>query len=468
MQATQSVIRNFLALASGEATSRLIAFGTTIYLARVLGATHFGVIAFALGITLYLMRIADFAIEAVGSKEIAENPQNLEKIASSVLIARLQLTTMLVLVSAACAFQLFTDPERTILLLYFLILFPIAGNAKWIFLGIEYAKPIGLSRVLGELISLSIVLVYVKGSEHLWVVPLAQLASESFVCIVLFIALRLRGIKLRLKSDRRISTPILKRAFPVLIQYLLGLVIYNSDLIFIRIFSTPDSIGYYAVAYTLISFLSNLGLVYGLSLIPTITRVGSRTHAELNLYHTALAQTFAVTLPVTCGGYLLAGQIIELGFGPAYQESIVVLQILICSIPLSIFRNTPWAALVARGKQSLLLKASVYAVIVNLVLNTVLVMKYGMVGAAIATVATESIAGLLLLKYAHNEGLPFVSLRRLWRPIIASGSMVAFLVYVPNSNIFINVAGGGLVFAITILLVGGVRFHRGQRPTLNI
>ena len=468
MQATQSVVRNFLALASGEAASRLIAFGTTIYLARVLGATHFGVIAFALGITLYLMRIADFAIEAVGSKEIAEKPGDIENIASSVMIARLQLTTILALVSGAFAFNFFSDPERTVLCLYFLMLIPIAGNAKWIFLGIEYAKPIGISRVFGELLSLTIVLVFVKGSEQLWVVPLAQLASETFVSIALLIVLRLRGVKLKWASNHSTAIPILKRAFPVLIQYLLGLVIYNSDLIFIRIFSIPENVGYYAVAYTLISFLSNLGLVYGLSLIPTITRVGARTNAELTLYHTALAQMFAVSLPIACGGYLLAGQIIELGFGPAYSESILVLQILICSIPLSIFRNAPWAALVARDRQNLLLKASVYAVIVNLALNAILVIKYGMIGAAIATVATESLAGLLLLRYAHIEGLSFVSLRRLWRPVVASCAMVAFLISVPELNIFVNVAGGGFVFAFTFMLIGGIRFKRGHRPTLNI
>ena len=42
MSSQQQVARNFLALGSGEAVSRLVAFGTTVYLARVLGATEIG------------------------------------------------------------------------------------------------------------------------------------------------------------------------------------------------------------------------------------------------------------------------------------------------------------------------------------------------------------------------------------------------------------------------------------------
>lgn len=358
MQANRSVVRNFFALASGEAVSRMIAFCTTVYLARVLGATHFGVIAFVLGIMLYLMRVADFAMEAVGSKEIAENPDEAEAIASCVLIARLKQAGILIPAAAALGLFLLSEAERSVLALYALTLIPIAGNVKWVFLGIEYTRPVGLFRVIGEVLSLVIVLLFVNGSERLWVVPIAQFASETFVSMMLIVALRLRGIRLRWRSDHDRVVPILKRACPILIQYLLGLVIYNSDLIFVRIFAPAASVGHYAAAYMLISFLSNIGLIYGLSLIPTITRMGANTRAELKLYHESLAQTFAVTLPVTCGGFLLAPQIIELGFGPAYSESILVLQVLMWSIPLSIYRNAPWAALIARGRRNLLLKAT--------------------------------------------------------------------------------------------------------------
>ena len=76
MSTKNTVSRNFLALGSGEVVSRLIAFCTAIYLARVLGAENYGIIAFAIGVTLYLSKIADFSIEVIGTKEIAKDPKN--------------------------------------------------------------------------------------------------------------------------------------------------------------------------------------------------------------------------------------------------------------------------------------------------------------------------------------------------------------------------------------------------------
>src|SRR5262245_23447781 len=54
-----NVARGFLALGAGEAVSRLIAFGATIYAARVLGPAAYGVLGVATAVVLYLNRIAD-------------------------------------------------------------------------------------------------------------------------------------------------------------------------------------------------------------------------------------------------------------------------------------------------------------------------------------------------------------------------------------------------------------------------
>ena len=54
-----AVARNFLALGSGEALARIAAFAGTIYVARTLGASGYGIISFAAALMLYLSRLAD-------------------------------------------------------------------------------------------------------------------------------------------------------------------------------------------------------------------------------------------------------------------------------------------------------------------------------------------------------------------------------------------------------------------------
>ena len=51
-----SVTRSFIGLGFGEAAARLVAFVTTLVIARRLGADSLGIVAFAFAILLYLQR----------------------------------------------------------------------------------------------------------------------------------------------------------------------------------------------------------------------------------------------------------------------------------------------------------------------------------------------------------------------------------------------------------------------------
>ena len=327
MHSNRRVIRNFLALGSGEMVSRLIAFAATVYIARVLGADGYGVIAFAVGINLYFSKIADFAIESVGAKEIARNRQSLAQLASAVMGVRIALALFVTALSVLAVQLLVPEPERSVLSLYLLTMIPIAASTKWIHVGLEDTRPIGIARVLGETLGLAIVLAVMLHSADLWAPPVAQIASEALIAFILMMVLRRRGHVFKISWNPGTALPVFKAALPLLVHTLLGLLIYNSDLIFLRLFRDSEQLGYYAAAYTLISLLSNLGIAYGMSLLPTLTRIGAGTAEEKDLYHTALAQVYAVCFPVAIGGCLLAERIIGLAFGPQYSASILVLQV---------------------------------------------------------------------------------------------------------------------------------------------
>lgn len=468
MQSERSVSRNFLALVSGEAISRVVAFAVVVYIARVLGADGYGVIAFATGINLYLAKIADFAVEWVGSREIARNPGGLNRLASAITTSRLVLALVLAGFSILLVQLLMPEPDRSVMSLYFLTVIPIAASTRWIHIGLEDTRPVGLARVLGELLGLAIVLVVMQKTAALWVPPVAQIASESLIALLLVTMLRQRGYRFGLTWNIKAAIPVFRAGWPLLVHMLLGLFIYNSDLIFLRVFRDTEVVGYYAAAYTLISLLSNLGMSYGMSLLPAMARQGSGTDSERALYHTGLAQVFAVCLPLSIGGFLLAGPVIAVAFGNEYQDSVPALQFLIWAIPLSVLRNVPWAALISRERQDLLLKAIVVAVFVNILLNTLLIPVYGMQGAALATVVTESVVGLVMLGYAGKQGLPFVSARRLWRPVIAGILMAVALVLTVGDNLFAGLTVGVLTYILVLSLLGGIRFAKGRLPVLNV
>lgn len=468
MKSRHKVSRNFLALGSGEVISRLIAFSAIVFVARVLGADDYGVIAFAVGVNLYFGRIADFAIEWVGAKEVARHRDSFNDLAAAVTGTRLLLAGIVALFAILASQMILPAPESNVLSLYLLSMLPVAANSKWVHMGLENARPIGFSRVLGESAALILILLIMTRAAELWVPPLALLTSEVLMACYLFYVLRRQGHSFGLSLQLKKSLPVFKAALPVLVNLLLGLLIYNSDLIFLRLFRDSAAVGYYAAAYMLISFINNLGLSYAMSLLPTLARLTSNPEEENSLYHTGLAHMYAICFPIAVGGFLLATPIIELGFGEGYSESAFILQVLMWSVPLSMIRNVPWAGLIARGRQDLLMKSILFAAISNIILNLVLIPPYGMLGAAIAAVATEFVAGYFMHRYAARQGLTFISLRRMSLATLGGIAMAVVLITMDAGNLFVNILVGSLVYIAILMVFGGIRFTRGQLPHLEV
>ncbi len=111
---------------------------------------------------------------------------------------------------------------------------------------------------------------------------------------------------------------------------------------------------------------------------------------------------------------------------------------------------------------------NMYAVLVNILLNVVLIQFYGIIGAAIATVITECMVAALLLGAARAQGLSFVAWRRLWRPTVAGLLMGLVLVAVHGINLPAGLAMGIAIYGFVLAMLGGLRFEKGWLPVLNV
>lgn len=464
----RTVGRNFFALGAGEAIARLIAFGATVYLARTLGPGAYGVIGLALAILLYFNYLADCGIETLGVREIAAEPGRAATLAPAILSLRLLVALLIVLIVMAGGLLLLPQPDGAILAVYSLTLLGVAANTRWIHLGLEDASKVAVARIVGESTMVVLVVLLVRTAGDLARVPLAQFCGDLLAMTLLALALRKRGIRLRLTWDRAAAAPVFRRAWPLVMHALLGLMIYNSDLIFLRSFRTAAEVGYYVAAYTLISFLLNLGIAYSQSLLPTLTRLAVEPERQQSLYQNAMAQVFAASLPVAIGGYLLAPGIIRVVFGPGYEPAVIALQILIWSIPVAFYRNVPQMGLISAGRQDRVLRITFTSAMLNLLLNILVIPRYGMAGAAAATLATEVIRTGLALGFASREGFALPHWRRLWRVTAAGAAMGITLVLIRSSPLWAGIAAGAGAYLVGLWLVGGIRVRPGELPALRV
>ncbi|MDZ4865464.1 MAG: flippase [Gemmatimonadota bacterium] len=463
-----SLNRNFLALALGEATARLIAFAASVYLARTLGPAGYGILGVATAVMLYVTAVGDAGIDLIGVREIAAHPVLGRELGGSLVASRALIATVVAFIVIVAGVFLAPQPEGAILASYSLTLLVLGANTRWIHLGLEQGGRVAAGRIVGEAVMAAFVLSLVHSAGDIPQVPLAQFLGDAVAALCLAWWLRGSLGPLVLRFDWHRAGPILRRGTPLVLQTLLGLLIFNSDLIFLRLFHSATVTGLYVAAYTLVSFLVNVGIAYGQSLLPALTRLGADPHAQGEQYRTSLAQVFAVGLPIAVGGAVLAPEIIGLAFGHQYQRSALPLAVLLWSVPAGYFRNVSLFSLVACGRQDLVLRTAVQSAILNLVLNLVLIPEFAMLGAAAATVLTELVRAGLAVRNASLEGLRPPGVGRFWRAMVAVGAMALILLPLAHQPLWVSLPAGVATFALVLSLTGGLRLSLTRLPSLHV
>lgn len=463
------VTRNFLALAGGEVVARVVAFGATIVLAHRLGPAGFGVVSFATAVVLYLSRIADAGVDlGLGIREVAAARDRLSELVPAVLALRLLLAGILIVLVGGGAILFLPEPDGTVLALYTLTLAFVAMSTRWVHLGLERATVVAISRTVGELLMVAGVLAFVHDPADLAKAPVAQLTGDALAAILLAVSLGRLGHRVLPRWRLETVRPLVNRAVPYVGSTLLGLMIFNADLIFLRVLRGPESVGHYAAAYAPVSLVLNVGVAYALSLLPTLTRLGPDPSAQRELYHTSAAHVIAGALPIAVGGFVFAPAIIGLVFGAGYAAAALPLQVLMVSVPISAVRDVPVMAVLSKGREDLVLRVVAASATINLVLNATLIPRFGMLGAAVATVSTEALRFALSLGHARSLGFPTPALVRAWRPMAAALAMVVALLPVPRSNLLLGIPTGAVAYVLALALVGGIRRGPGGLPRLRV
>lgn len=456
----------FLKFGLGEAGARVIAFGATVYLARTLGASAYGIITLALAMLLYLQVLADCGLEALGVRDVADAPGEIGRWIPDVLGSRLLVAVVIAVVTAVLALTLLPDAEGAMLAAFGAVLLPMALGTRWAHLGLEQPGYASLSRIVTEVVAALVVVLVVRDPGDLGIVPLAQLLGES---VGVFILLRLLPEAVRRAAPvihPATARRLLSRSWPLIAHAVLGLAIFNSDLIVLRIYRSSADVGHYAAAYTLISFFLNLGAAYTLTLLPVLTRLRHERREAQVLYDGAVGQVLAGALPMAIGGFLVAGSVVTMIFGNEFLPAGTPMAILVWCVPVAVIRNVAQAGLVAHERQDLLLRTVAWAAVINLVLNFVLIPPFGLVGAAIATAATEVVRTVMASRYAWSLGLTVPAPWRFGRMLVALAMMTGSLLLLADAPVTLRILAGAATYVTTLTVVGGLRFRRGELPEL--
>jgi O-antigen/teichoic acid export membrane protein len=255
-------------------------------------------------------------------------------------------------------------------------------------------------RVLALLLALAAVAatgLTVTGSEALLAV------ASAVTCLAGFVVVGRRNRLLRRGGEERPDHPVATIVGAVGAMAIVSICSYGvgwADVFVLAAFRSDSDVGVYSLAYQLFSFVTQLAsywLVVALPEHARSTAAGTEVAEQLPL---GQLMTYTGLWAALVGvGALLAGALLPVVFGSAFEDTVPALLLLLGGSATFIaiyFAVLP--ALIAAGRTRLIARVAVASVAINVGLDVVLVPLLGVIGPALATFAqTLFAAGALAL-----------------------------------------------------------------------
>jgi O-antigen/teichoic acid export membrane protein len=159
-----------------------------------------------------------------------------------------------------------------------------------------------------------------------------------------------------------------------------------------------EIVGYYSASYRLIDALSSLvpSIIYSV-MFPVMSKYLNSVNDLKKVWIKSFNLSFIVGIVISIFVTVFAKNIILIIYGYNYLHSIIVLKILIWAFFIICISSITSGLLNAVNKQRLVTFGSGAGAILNVILNLILIPKYNMEGAAIATVITEMLMFVLYI-----------------------------------------------------------------------
>ena len=423
-----SPFKNVVRLATGDLLAKATSFLAFVYLARILGVTNFGILEFAGSVLAYVLLIADGGLEMWGTREAAV-ARDVPALAGRILPLRLLLASFsfLVLVAVVPLFPHYPY-LRAVLLVYGLSVFAAAANLKWLFTGQHKMTGVARGLVIAQALFAVLVVVFVhKPGALLWV-PVFRLVSDSASAVYFAQWYRRDYGHAALNLTIREASAVLKPALTIGASLAMGLLNYNFDSVLLGFLRGPKIVGWYNAAYKLQLVGISVALSYFAGLFPVLSRTYVASRDEFRRVVRGTVELWlASVVPLVVAGTFLADPIIRFLYGPAYASSAAPFRILVWSAALVVLRWVYMDSLRATGHQNLDLRCAITSASLNVGLNVLLIPRFGMIGAASATVFADLVWFVMSYYYFRRAVLSDEPLQRLAGPLVGGTAMCIVL-----------------------------------------
>lgn len=271
------------------------------------------------------------------------------------------------------------------------------------------------------------------------------------------------------RPSRLVAARLVRFGFPSMLLLLLTAGLYKTDIFLVSYFLTPAETGLYRASLQVAEFIWVVAVAMELVMIQTTSELWERDDRETisDLTRELLTYVIVLTALLIVGVAVLGDEFLGVYFGPEYTTSALPLRLLLPGVFGFAIARGIWPVLQAGGYLQGVVAAAAAAMLVNLVLNVLLIPRFGISGAAAAT--SLSYGGMALLQAAMARrvslrplaGIPFIRIGV--AAATAGGALIILETFVPPLLALVTLPPVGLsiyaacIFAFQVLSVSEIR-----------
>jgi len=419
-----------------------------VLIARIFGVQEFGKIALAITITGILFFVADFGLTIYSTREVARDNSIIAALASTSIRIKIVSSGITLFIAWLVTTILHYPPDTTLLIYLFsgsAIIFSFSSFFIGILRGSNRFDYEAIIYFVQSVILLLLVLLVIKFDRSIVNIAFAFMASRvAGLLASLYFYYHLKGIH-HLSASFLSVKDVSRKSFPFAAHALFGIIYMHADTVILSKTTGDVEVGLYQAAMRIIIVLLYLQEIMVTAFFPSLSKLYKysieeliRKGKRLNFY------LFILALPLSLSIALIGSMIIDVVYTPEYSSAALFLQILSSLVLLRFLGATYGILLSASDNQHLRMFSVIIAFLLNIGINSVLIPKYGAMGAATTAMITNCFM-LAIYVYFIKSRLNTFLIHSSFIKVIALNLLLGLFIY--------SVRSAGLIFIVPAAMI---------------
>ncbi len=390
--------RNYLYTLAYQILALIAPLLTAPYLARVLGASNLGIYSYVNSSGNIVTTLSLLGISAYGNRQAAyvrDNREELTRTFWEMMAARLILGAI-----GTLAYALYALANRE-MARYFLLYYPyILANfidCSWVYVGLEDMRPAVIKNFITKVVNIAGIFLLVRRRGDVWIYILLLAATAFIANVSVYSQLPkyvggFRGERLPPIRKERVLAHIRGSAV-LFLPHVASLFYLQVDKVMLKwLTDSTAQVSFYDQAEKMINIPLSIITVMSTVMMPRLANIfktGQKKDIEA-LLQQAGRLALMMTFPLMLGIFSIARQFVPWYLGSEFLPTAEAMRILAPIVLFNTLSSISGAQyFTATNQVKILMQAHVSAAVMNMIVNALLIPRYGYAGAAVATLLSS-------------------------------------------------------------------------------